>query len=322
MSFWGEVKTKISSTIKEIQKNPILDAFATSALESIPVIGGLLNKVYENSKDSPEDKTTQLIQILENIQKFDQEEFNKLTEILTQNREVILTNKESLSRLLSITDSIVLRLDQIQELLEELKEQELSGVYELKTKIENLQKELVKEIKRLNPSSSKFKHYLPSERLIFYLNLQTILKNAFEIYNAQNEIAHKLCDKLLNQGHKVSGDKQGLDYALYELHDKMDYNDRKTFQYIRKVTDDTRDFNSHAKDLLLVNEELVEESPKLKELLRHYSIWQAKYELYKKNPSMCLIYVGPDQNAKFPDGLDSEIIQKIKQLKEETNLSE
>ena len=40
MGFWSGVREKVGNTIDIVQKNPVLDAFATSALESIPVVGG------------------------------------------------------------------------------------------------------------------------------------------------------------------------------------------------------------------------------------------------------------------------------------------
>jgi hypothetical protein len=63
------------------------------------------------------------------------------------------------------------------------------------------------------------------------------------------------------------------------------------------------------------NEEFVTRSELLKELIVRYSTWQAKYQLYKDNLNMCLIYVGPDQYAGFPAGIDDHINEMITQLK-------
>ena len=319
----SDFKSAIRDVLQKIKGNKYFEPAVLSLLRGVPVAGDILVEFYDRVKASDKENITkEMKQFLEDIQKFDQEHYDKLTKILEEQKEKIFSNTTSLSKLLSITGSIVLKLDEIQENLDDLKNQQDSWFKELKTKIEHSEKVILKELKKLNPSYLKFKSDIPSEKLIFFLRLQTILNNSREIFLTQNEIAHKFLEKLIKKGNKLAGKNKGLDHALQEIYDKMDQEDLKIFQYIRKVTDNTRDFNSQAKDFLIVNEELVKDLPRLIELLRHISAWQAKYELLKENPSMCLIYVGPDQNAGFPFGFDKEIADRIEQLKIDTNLHE
>jgi hypothetical protein len=54
----------------------------------------------------------------------------------------------------------------------------------------------------------------------------------------------------------------------------MDVNDQDMFNFVRKVTEETRKFKLYAKDLLSHNKEFFHGLPRLKELLEHYSWWQ------------------------------------------------
>jgi hypothetical protein len=137
-------------------------------------------------------------------------------------------------------------------------------------------------------------------------------------------MAKNLYEETKKKGHKITTDKKGLDYALYDLHknNMLDIDDLKNFDYIRKVTDDTETFNWYAKELLAKNDEFVRDSPLLKQLVVHYSTWQAKYQLYKDDRNMCLIYAGPDQHARFPNDTDDSINERIMRLKKQIKLDD
>ena len=112
MGFWSEVKTKVQSAFEVVQTNPILDAFATSALESIPVVGGLLVKMYDNSKDSPEDKTEQILELLQKMQNMEDGKLENFCRGLEQNKENILENQSYLKQISQDTSIIIDKLDE------------------------------------------------------------------------------------------------------------------------------------------------------------------------------------------------------------------
>lgn len=107
MGFWTEVKQNVSNAIREVQKHPVLDAFAQSALESIPVVGGLLVKIYENSKDSPPDKTEQILKILKNYEQMNERDLELEFRKLDENKDEIIKNQDYLKQLVSETSEIL-----------------------------------------------------------------------------------------------------------------------------------------------------------------------------------------------------------------------
>ncbi len=107
MGYWTKVKQNVSNAIREVQKHPVLDAFAQSALESIPVVGGLLVKIYENSKDSPSDKTEQILKILKNYEHMNEKDLELEFRKLDENKDEIIKNRDYLKHLVSNTSEIL-----------------------------------------------------------------------------------------------------------------------------------------------------------------------------------------------------------------------
>ena len=112
MGFWREVKIKIQNAIEVVQKDPILDAFATSALENIPVIGNLLVKIYDNSKDLPENKTEQILILLQKMENMQDDELEKFCRGLEQNKTLILENQSYLKEISADTSLIIDKLEE------------------------------------------------------------------------------------------------------------------------------------------------------------------------------------------------------------------
>jgi len=254
------------------------------------------------------------------LQKFSQEQLKDLEHIIKENEEQIKNSANSLSKLLEITGSVANKLDEIEDLIHQLAKLGRSETDQIKERIAELENNLLAEIEKLGVS--EFDYTIPSERLLFYLKLDYFLRNAHSIFLEQNKIAHTLYRDILKKGHQATTEKKGLDYPLYELHKNnlMDRDDLKIFSYIRGVTNDIERFNWYAKELLMKNNKFVSKSDLLAKLKIHYSTWHAKYQIYKDDPNMCLIYVGPDQNAGFPKGIDGYIDDMISQLKREIKL--
>lgn len=111
MGFWDDIKEKLSSTLTEIKKNPYLDAVAKSALESIPVIGGVLVKIYENAPDGEEDKTSQIVQLLENLEKLNSESLEGICRGIVENQNLLINANNSLDNLTNEISSIHKKLE-------------------------------------------------------------------------------------------------------------------------------------------------------------------------------------------------------------------
>lgn len=312
---------QLRSILDKIKGNKVLDAAALVALGSAPPppLGIFLVNLYKNASEPEEDKTKDMIRILENLQKFSEQQFDGIMNIVLRNGEIIASNKESLYKLLEITDVAASKLDEIENLIQQLRVEEVNENEQIKQNIKKLENNILKEIKKLGVS--KYYYDIHAEQLLFYLKLKYFLDNAYNIFLAQNKIAHNLCNKILNSKN-IATNKEGLDDALYDLHKQgiIEGADLQDFKYIRKVTDDIEKFNWYAKELLLRNERFVRHSELLMRLIVHYSTWQAKYQLYKDDPNMCLIYVGPIQKAGFPVEINDFIYGMIKQLTTNLNL--
>lgn len=122
MGILGIIKEKVTNAITYVQENPVLDAVATSALESIPVAGNILLKMYENSRDTPEDKTEQILQLLKEMEQMNDEKLEKFCSGLEENKELILENQDYLKKISQDTSIIIDKIDSMQKDVVEVKE--------------------------------------------------------------------------------------------------------------------------------------------------------------------------------------------------------
>ena len=105
--FFSEIKEKITDTIKIVQNDPVLDAVAKAAISEIPFAGQLLVNLYDNSKGSPEDRTAQVLALLQNYEKMNEQRLKQEFEKLEENKEEILKNRSYLESLVSDTSIIL-----------------------------------------------------------------------------------------------------------------------------------------------------------------------------------------------------------------------
>ncbi|HKG30752.1 MAG TPA: hypothetical protein VKA91_05730 [Nitrososphaeraceae archaeon] len=311
----------IPSTISSLPKVSI------SYVESIKYIQALVDNLTSENVDK-------LIEILKDISESGSNNFEQTYNQLSKegmNLELLLKNKENSAENLEKVIGVYLKKSEEEkdEVISELKVTQREIRRELRQearqitlKMEKSEHNLLQAIEKINVST--FVYDLASERLLFYLKLKYLLDKSWAVFKDQNKIAHNLLTQIKSKGHEPKTSKKGLDYALYELHknSKMDTEDLELFDDIHKVTDNTEKINSSAKGLLINNNMFIKEFSLLRELIIHYSTWQAKYEIYKDDPHMCLIYVGPDQNAGFPTGLDKTIGEIITELKMKIKLDD
>ena len=68
--------------------------------------------MYDNSRDSPENKTEQILHLLENMQSMDESRLENFCRELEHNRELILENHAYLRQVSHDTSEIIDRLDE------------------------------------------------------------------------------------------------------------------------------------------------------------------------------------------------------------------
>ena len=106
-------KDKLKGLLNKIQSNPILDAGTKSVLNDIPFIGTFLLNLYENSADSTEEKTKQILRILSNLNKMNEKTIKQLSTKLEENQDQILENTNSLNLIQEDTSRISVTLEKL-----------------------------------------------------------------------------------------------------------------------------------------------------------------------------------------------------------------
>ena len=97
--FWIDVKNRVDSAIKEIEKSPKIDEFSKSAIESIPVVGVIFVKLYEKGELPDEQKTQQILKIFDFVNHLDEDKLEEFCRILQKHRTEIIENSKYLVNL-------------------------------------------------------------------------------------------------------------------------------------------------------------------------------------------------------------------------------
>jgi len=128
MSAWADIKSKLKNAFDYVKANPILDAAATSLLQEIPIVGGFLVKLYGRAGDSQEDKSEIVLKSIGQLMQLDEEQFNKISKELNENRDIIIEN--IIENRVAITDLISRSTTEILEEIRKNKVQVLERVEE------------------------------------------------------------------------------------------------------------------------------------------------------------------------------------------------
>jgi tetratricopeptide (TPR) repeat protein len=136
----SETRNQFSNIVKQIQNDPLLDAVASVGLGQIPIAGPILSAIYENSKDSPEDKNEQILNIINNLTTLNDSSLKKELEKLEQNKNAILTNTNYLKELELHSISIIQTVEENNKMLKILIDQVKDNEKLLKLQIENQKK--------------------------------------------------------------------------------------------------------------------------------------------------------------------------------------
>lgn len=97
--FWTDVKNRISSATEEIKKNPVIDDFSKSAIESILVVGVIFIKLYDLCDLPVEQKTSHLLTIFNFINNLDEDKLEEFCRMLQIHRNEIIANSNHLQKL-------------------------------------------------------------------------------------------------------------------------------------------------------------------------------------------------------------------------------
>ena len=110
---------------------------------------------------------------------------------------------------------------------------------------------------------------------------------------------------------------RGINYEdfLAKYADKLVPKEARTFQLIREFTKSILlDYNHKALAIINDNPKLEKHIPGVSELRSHLTLWLSKYHaIFDNNPSIALIYVGVDEGVPYPEKVERETWNYLKQ---------
>lgn len=129
-------------------------------------------------------------------------------------------------------------------------------------------------------------------------------------FKAQRQVRLKLVASLQRRIKDVRY-HNAADY-LHDLYDRMTPSEIRLQRIIRGYTENIiRKVNLETLQLMQDNRQFIHTLDRLEYLERHLLIWNSKFESIFDEPSVCLIYVGPDEGMRFPTGIEEEIRQYL-----------
>ena len=311
MTSWYKIKKQIQAALNIIKGSLVLDIAAKSALKSVPYLGDFLANLYDSTGGSEAERTEKILEILEKLEGFHAQQFKQLTSMLSDNRETLIRDSQALDNILGTAN----------ETLERLRKIKLGQVdlQESNKQVKEVLHDMKGDLQQLREGAYEFDFEIAAEQLVFFVKVSRLLEQSYEIFFYQNGLARQLTNSLESRGHKI-GVGQGFDDILRKLHYAMTAEEEEIFASIRAITDDMRGVNVNVKTLLKSNKNSFELLSALGNLYEHLSWWNAKYELLKDDPDMCLVYVGVRQQKPFPRGIEELLAEEVEKLQEETRL--
>lgn len=311
MTSWYVVKERIQSALQTVKSSPVLDSAAKTALKSVPYLGDFLVNLYDSTGGSEAERTEKILEILGRLEGFHSQQFKQLTSMLADDREILIRDSQALDKVLGAANETLERLRRIDSGQADLRESS--------KQVNEVLSEMKGDLRQLSEGTHEFDFEIAAEQLVFFVNVSRLLEQSYEIFFYQNGLARQLTNSLASRGYAI-GAGRGFDDGLRELHFAMTAEEEEIFTSIRTITDDMRGVNVKVKTLLKSNKDFFELLPDLRRLYEHLSWWNAKYELLKDDPDMCLVYVGVDQQKPFPQGIERLLAQEIERLQDETRL--
>jgi hypothetical protein len=145
------------------------------------------------------------------------------------------------------------------------------------------------------------------DQYVFLLTLKRFLESTKDLFDIQLALARDLI-----RGIKTA--RRGLDDRIREVADQIPVERYWLRRRLRNETDNMRKVHGALLGLLSRNREVCSLVPNLQELYDHLSMWVAKYECFRDDDGMCLIFVGVEQNMAFPKEVERDICKTVAEL--------
>lgn len=297
---WSDIRAKIYGFITWTKGQPVLNAGAKVALESIPVVGPVLSSIYDGIGEGDKDEGTELI-------------LEVLARVDALGPELIGEVKAEIE---GAAGSGVNKLRAVAGTLDEIRA-EISTVRQQSARMAELVERIDREITSLSWGGTDFCADSPFDRVAFFVHLHAFLTDSKELIEIQSELARQVVGTLPDVVAKAAKSKfSGYDdrilWAMREGH--ITRPTTYLVQELRSTTDQMREANLRVRGLVRAHGGLLPDDSPVKALDAHLSAWLAKYAYLdeKDGENMVLIFVGVDPtNAKFPHGIDALVEQEL-----------
>jgi hypothetical protein len=153
----------------------------------------------------------------------------------------------------------------------------------------------------------RFSVDVAGDQYVFLLTLKRFLESTRHLFDIQMALARDL-----KRG--IESTRRGLDDAIREVADKIPVERYWLRRRLRNETDNMREVHGALLGLLSRNRDAYFLVPGLHELYEHLSLWVAKYERFRDDEGMCLIFVGVEQNLRFPKDVEAYICNAVDEL--------
>lgn len=145
------------------------------------------------------------------------------------------------------------------------------------------------------------------DQYVFLLTLKRFLESTKHLFGVQLALARDLI-------RGIKSTRRGLDDAIREVAEDIPVERYWLRRRLRNETDNMREVHGALLRLLSRNRDVYSLVPNLQELYDHLSMWVAKYECLRDDDGMCLIFVGVEQNMRFPSEVEDDICKSLDEL--------
>jgi len=239
---WSEVLSFAKQAKELIQNSSMLNPLARGAIKSIPIAGEILLEIWDNSADTAEDKSEQILETLTTIERMNENTFQTFCQKMDENRIEILRNRDKLNQILFETSLILDKIEKMDEkvdvvgsdvlknqnkLDDVLKNQEIilnSLHIEKKISVENIvTKEYDEKIEKLRIEKERLSWELEKSNRKPSINTTLTLREANFFYYAKKiDQAIKLYDIILkeNSNNVYALNNKGLALSRLDKHEE------------------------------------------------------------------------------------------------------
>ena len=113
MPTWRETLAFAKEAKELVQKSSILNPLARGAIKSIPIVGEILLDIWDISDGSSKNKSKQILQTLNTIERMNENTFLTFSQKMNDNKDEILKNQDKLNQILFETTLILDRINKL-----------------------------------------------------------------------------------------------------------------------------------------------------------------------------------------------------------------